>query len=69
MLGKRAYSKMCGCQDCGNEPRCKTSLRRQERRVWENDYKDEQLYPELEDEVIGPQWVLDIIEGKDDRTD
>jgi hypothetical protein len=48
MFGRRAYSKMCGCRDCGNCPHPKTSMRRNERKLWEKDLEDEQLYPELE---------------------
>lgn len=65
MFGKKAYNDMCGCKDCNNCPHSKTGMRRDEQKQWQKDYEDDQLYPELDDEPIGPQWVLDIIDSKD----
>jgi hypothetical protein len=50
MPGRKAYNNMCGCFDCSNPPRVKSSIRRQEREEWQKDYEDEQLYPELWEE-------------------
>jgi hypothetical protein len=50
MFGRRAYSNMCGCKDCGNCPHSKTSMRRIENSQWQKDFEDEQLYPELEED-------------------
>jgi hypothetical protein len=49
MFGRRAYSNMCGCRDCGNDPHTKSSMRRYEKKQWHKDFEDEELYPELEE--------------------
>ena len=59
MIGSRAQKR-------GLFPR-KKKMKETEKREWRKDYTDYELYPELEDETIGPQWVLDIInESKHD---
>lgn len=40
---------MCGCRDCNNCPRSRSGMRRDERKEWERDFSDEQIYPELEE--------------------
>lgn len=53
LLGRRAR------ENWGKDS--KKAIRLQERREVQKEFEDEQLYPELEEEWIGPQWVKDII--------
>lgn len=61
------YSKLLGRRSREHWGKnSKKEIKLMEKREWRKDYSDEELYPELEeDERTGPQWVWDIIDGKD----